>query len=351
MKFYLIQKIIIIIKRKKKEESSPWRWVSTWLYIMTTLLAMGACDMFPHSVLCSYPTFFRPSILSATYRGQHMLVTSEIPQLSIARGMDDIIVSCSIAITGERMLAVVVQIITPECNRTKAMWIRNAKEFPFVACAWIEVHNINVLWRQHLKLWLPHLPTLESTRGFRLAVNNLIYIWGDSSSYLALFHAGSSRNPSFLPILTLFVVWWVAPKAPSTSCLCALCNIYSEHVITLALNECICPMLVADRFNVIVSSYINGSDFCHVVIVLTDAGWTWGAPRLRDDSIIFKFFLDILWNVTTAVTVFCGWKLLEAHHSRHWFVPSVDLRRLWTCSKVSSGFAKTMTKSHSTQTP
>ena len=69
------------------------------------------------------------------YRGQHTHVTSKFPLFSVVRGMNDIVISCSIAVTGKPMLTEVIRIISLEFNSIKGMCIRNAKEVPFVACA------------------------------------------------------------------------------------------------------------------------------------------------------------------------------------------------------------------------
>ncbi|XXG53433.1 hypothetical protein AAC387_Pa03g1523 [Persea americana] len=102
---------------------------------MATLLAMGACNLFPHPVLCSYSTFSRPSRLSASYREQHTFVTSKFPLFTVVRGMNDIVISCSIAVTGKLLLTEVIRIISLEFNSTKSMCTRNAEEVPFAASA------------------------------------------------------------------------------------------------------------------------------------------------------------------------------------------------------------------------
>ena len=65
--------------------------------------------------------FFGSSKLSTIYRVQDTLDSSKIPLFSVVCDMDNIIVSCSMTITGEPMLTEVVRIIPPKFNRTNAM--------------------------------------------------------------------------------------------------------------------------------------------------------------------------------------------------------------------------------------
>ena len=54
-------------KKEENDDLSAWRWISTCLSIMITLLAMGACYLLPHSVLYLYPIFLGlPSCLRST---------------------------------------------------------------------------------------------------------------------------------------------------------------------------------------------------------------------------------------------------------------------------------------------